>query len=151
MSEAENIEQDAELAAIEERRAARRAATAAARAAQYAIDMKALDALEEKHGESQIKALHVPAYVPGQPTMVIVKSPAGDSTYKRFADKVREAKGHPQMMAAASEVLARACIVYPADPAAVIAMHSAFPNLLNDAANAAASLVVMKAEEEKKD
>lgn len=138
------------LADIEARRAKRREASAAGKAAQHLLDMGALDALEEKHGEGQVKALFAPTYVPLLPTLIVVKSPAGDGSYKRFADKVREAKGHPQMIAAAGEVLARACIVYPSEPALLAQMVEAFPNLLNDATNAAASFVALQAEAEKK-
>lgn len=139
----------ADLDAIEARRAARRAAAADAKAAQYATDLAELDALEEKHGVEQVKALHVPAFVAGLPTLVVVKSPAGTSEYKRFADCVRNAKGNQQMITAAGEVLARACLVYP-DAATQKLMVEAFPNLLNDACNAAASFVQMQTEAEKK-
>ncbi len=135
---------------IEERRAKRREATADARKVQYVVDLKALDALEEKHGEGQIKALHVPTFVVGLPTMVIVKSPAGTSFYKRFCDHVREAKGHQGAIAAAAEVLARACLVYPEDAGVQKAMIEAFPNMLNDAANAATAFVQLVTEAEKK-
>jgi hypothetical protein len=134
---------------IEERRAARRAESAKAKAAQYAIDLKALDALEEKHGEGQVAALHVQVFVPGLPTMVIVKAPEG-SAYKRFCDQVVSAKGNVQMKQAAAHVLARACIVYP-DPALQASMLAAFPNMLNDAANSSAAFVQLQAEAEKKD
>ncbi len=139
------------LEEIEARRAARRASDADARAVQHLADMTELDALEEKHGAGQVKALHVPTYSKGLPTLIVVKSPSGDGSYKRFADKVRDAKGHQQMIAAAGEVLARACIVYPTDAGVVALMVDAFPNLLNDAANAAAGFVQLHAEAEKKD
>ena len=134
---------------IEARRAARKAATAEARAAQHAVDMAELDALEEKHGEA-VKALHVPTYVKGLPTLIVVKSPAGSSEYKRFADSVRNAKGNQQMIHAASEIFGRACIAYP-DAAMQKLMAESFPNLFVDACNAAASFVQLQAEAEKKD
>lgn len=137
------------IEAIEERRAARRAAADGARKAQYAIDLGELDSLEEKHGADHVKALHVPVFVDGLPTMAIVKSPAGTSFYKRFADQVRAAKGNQQMINAAGELLARSCLVYPAAEQ-LPAMLDAFPNLLNDACNAAASFVQMQSEAEKK-
>lgn len=134
---------------IEERREKRRKAAADAKAVQYLVDLKVLDALEEKHGEGQVKPLHVPTFVPGLPTMVIVKSPAGTPAYKRFCDQVRAAKGHPEMINAAGETLARACIAYP-EPAVQMQMLEAFPNMLNDAANAASGFVQLKSEAEKK-
>ena len=139
-----------ELEAIEARRAARREATAAAKAVQYAADMAVLDKLEERFGEGQIKALHVPTFVAGLPTMVIIKSPSGTPSYKRFCDMVREAKGHPGAINAAGELLARTCIAYPEDAPTLKVMVEAFPNMLNDAANAAASFVQLQAESEKK-
>lgn len=138
------------LEAIEERRAARKEATAKAREAQHLIDMTALDALEEQHGEGQLKVLHAPTYSPGLPTLVVIKSPAGTTHWKRFVDKVREAKNHEGMKCAAGDVLARACIVYP-EPAALALMVDAFPNTLVDSANAAAGFVQLHAEAEKKD
>lgn len=133
----------------EERREARRAASAKAKAAQYALDVVALDKLEEQHGEGAIKVLHVPTFVPGLPTIVVVKSPAGSPAYKRFVDTVRAAKGHQDAIAAASEQLARACIVYPEEGLRV-QMVAAFPNMLTDASNAASGLVQLQTESEKK-
>lgn len=141
---------EVELEAIEARRAARRAASADARAAQFVIDMRALDALEEECGEASVKALHVKSYVKGLPTMVIVKSPGGTSYYKRFTDQVRAAKGNKQAEGAAQDMLARAVIAYPADEKVIAAMLDAFPNMLNDAASAAVEFVRVEGEDEKK-
>ncbi len=139
------------LEIIEERRAKRKAAAADARAVQHLVDVTALDELEEKHGEGQLKVLRVPTFVPGLPTLVVVKSPAGTTHWKRFVDKVQEAKGHEKMKQAAGEVLARACIVYPSDAGVLAAMVEAFPNTLVDSANAAATFVQLSTEAEKKD
>lgn len=138
-----------EFELAEERRAKRRAASDTAKAAQYAIDVVALDKLEEQYGEGALKVLHVPTFAPGLPTMVVVKSPGGSPAYKRFVDSVREAKGHQAAIAAASEQLARACIVYPDDAVRAL-MLVAFPNLLIDASNAATSMVQLQTESEKK-
>ena len=46
-------------------------------------------------------------------------------------------------------MLARSCLVYPADTVRV-AMLEAFPNMLNDAANAAAAFCQLQTEAEKK-
>ena len=140
-----------DLEAIEARRAARKTASADAKTVQYLVDMTALDALEEKHGEGQLKVLHVPTFVAGLPTLVVVKSPAGSTHWKRFVDKVREAKNHEGMKAAAGEQLARACIVYPSEEKALLGMVEAFPNTLVDSANAAAGFVQLHGEAEKKD
>lgn len=138
------------LEAIEARRAARKAATAEARAAQYVIDMAALDKLEEEHGETNVKALHVKGYIKGLPTFVVVKSPGGTSYHKRFCDQVRAANGNKQAEGAAQDMLARASIVYPAEAEAQAAMVAAFPNMLNDVAGAAVEFVALRSEEEKK-
>ncbi len=143
-------EKKTDLEVIEERRAARKEASAAARAAQYVIDMTALDALEEKHGENQLKVLHTPTFSAGLPTFVVVTSPSGSTHWKRFVDKVREAKNHDGMKAAAGDQLARACIVYPSDPVVLASMVDAFPNTLVDSANAAAAFVQLHTEAEKK-
>lgn len=138
------------LEEIEARRAALREADADARTVQHLADMTELLALEEKHGIGQVKALHVPTFAKGLPTLVVVKSPAGTSEYKRFADSVRSAKGNQQLIHAASEVLGRACIAYP-DAAMQKLMADTFPNLFVDACNAAAGFVQLQAEAEKKD
>lgn len=150
MSDEEQAPKSA-LEIIEERRAKRKADAADARAVQYLADVTELDALEEKHGAGQLKTLHVPAFVPGLPTLVVVKSPAGTTHWKRFVDKVQEAKGHEKMKQAAGEVLARACIVYPTDAGVLGSMVESFPNTLVDACNAAAGFVQLSAEAEKKD
>jgi hypothetical protein len=151
VSAADEVTPKTPLEIIEERRAARKAATADAKSVQHLADMTALDALEEKHGEGQLKTLHVPTFVPGLPTLVVVKSPAGTSYWKRFVDKVQDAKGHEKMKQAAGEQLARACIVYPTDAGVLGSMVESFPNTLVDAANAAAGFVQLTAEAEKKD
>ncbi len=140
-----------ELELIEERRAARRKATAEAKEAQRVVDLKALDALEEEHGESRLRVLYVSGYVPGAPTMAVVKSPGGTSYWKRFQDQIRNAKGNRQLESAAQDMLARACLAYPSEPEALAAMLAAFPNMLNDVAGAAAGLARLETEEEKKD
>lgn len=139
-----------ELEIIEERREARRKATGKERDAQYLLDMKALDALEEEHGEQNVKPLHVQAYMTGLPTFIVVKSPGGTSFHTRFVAEVRKANGNKQMEGMAQDRLGRSSIVYPVESAAVDAMLLAFPNMLNDAAAAAMEFVKVRAEEEKK-
>lgn len=139
-----------ELAAIEVRRAARKAATAEARDEQFIVDMKALDALEETHGETCVKALHVNGFVRGLPTLVVVKSPGGTSYYKRFQEQIRAAKGNKQLEGSAQDMLARSSIAYPSDDTAQKAMLDAFPNMLNDVALAAVEFVRLEGENEKK-
>jgi hypothetical protein len=138
------------LEEIEKRRAARRARSVDARAAQHLKDMAALDALEEEHGESRVKALHVKHFVSGLPTFLVVKSPGGTGYYKRFADQIRAAKGNKSAESAAQDMLAESSIVYPTDKDVRAAMLAEFPNMLNDAALAAIHFVTLEAEDEKK-
>lgn len=138
------------LEETEKRRAARREATEQLKAEQYEKDMAALDQLEEEHGETCVKALHVGSFVHGLPTFVVVKSPGGTSYHKRFVDNVRKANGNKQLEGAAQDMLARASIVYPADAETLAAMLTAFPNMYNDVAAAAVDFVKLRAEDEKK-
>lgn len=136
---------------LEARRAARKSATETAKLEQYAKDLEALDKLEEEHGESAFTVMHVPAFTPGLPTLIVIKSPAGTGYFKRFQDQVGAAKGHKPAEMAAQEMLARACLAYPSDPETVKAMTSAYPNLLNAAAKAVVDLATVEAEDAKKD
>lgn len=142
---------DAKLADLREQRHRRRDAAAAERKPQVAKDEEALGKLEDEHGYDRLRVLRAPYYSAGLPTLVVVKSPGGTSYWKRFQDQIRNAKGNKQLEGAAQDMLARACIVYPNEPEQLRAMCDAFPNLLNDAANAAASLGRLETEEEKKD
>lgn len=143
--------EEQELAAIEERRAKRREAMKAARRPQEVIDNKAIDNLEEEHGFDRLRVLRTPYFREGLPAAVVVKSPGGTSYWKRFQDQIRDAKGNKQLEGAAQDMLARACIVYPADAEVLKAMCVEFPNLLNDSAGAAATLGKLDMEGEKKD
>lgn len=142
--------EEKELAALEEKKAQRREAAAATRRPQELIDARARDSAEEEHGFDRIRVLKTPYYKDGLPTIVIVKSPGGTKYWNRFKDQIRNAKKDERMKSAAEDQLARSSIVYP--PADVLAsMCTEFPNLLNVAANAAAALGTLDAEDEKKD
>jgi hypothetical protein len=137
------------LEELEKKREARRKLIDEARAEQYVVDMTALDELEEKHGADRVKALKVKAFTPGLPTMVIIKSSAGESYHKRFVDMVRKAKGNKDAEAQASNMLARSSVVYP-EKDVLQAMSEAYPNMWTDIANAAVKLVMLEEEDEKK-
>lgn len=143
-------EKKSPLEILEERMAARRKTIADARAEQYVIDMTKLDELEDKHGADRVKALKVKAFTPGLPTMVIIKSSAGESYHQRFVDQVRKAKGNKDLETQASNMLARSSVVYP-EGAALQAMSEAYPNMWTDISNAAVKLVMLEEEDEKKD
>lgn len=98
---------------IQARRAERRAKAEAERQAQYAADLAALDALEEKHGVTNIAHIEVP-FTPGFPTLIVARTPA-PSELKRYRDRTRR---NPDGGAApdtgkAAEELATVCLVYP--------------------------------------
>lgn len=137
------------LEAIEKSRAARRKTIDDARDEQYVLDMTALDELEEKHGADRVKALKVKAFTPGLPTMVIIKSSAGESYHQRFVDMVRKAKGNKDAETQASNMLARSSVVYP-EKEVLQAMAEAYPNMWTDIANAAIKLVQLEEDDEKK-
>ncbi len=64
----------ASIEEIEKRRADRKAKLREAEDAQKAIDLEALDACEEAHGDTSVCFVEVP-YTPGLPTMVIGRMP----------------------------------------------------------------------------
>ena len=96
---------------IQAKRAARKAAAATAREAQYEKDLEALDAAEEAHGDDRVTVLDLPAHVPGLPTLVIVKTPES-KYFKRFRDMARKRRDEP---GAAVDLLAGFCVEYPSE------------------------------------
>jgi hypothetical protein len=108
------------------KKAARAALQDEPRATQLAIDMDALFALEEQHGEGRIYRHDLPAYVPGLPTMAVVRTPA-PVEYKRFRDTMRRAKSDVEK-GTAVDVLVSPCIVYP-DAPTFDKLLAAFPGL----------------------
>ncbi len=136
---------------IEARRTARREKINEARRAQYAIDLEAFDALEEEHGDA-VKMLEVTGFVPGLPTLIVIKSPGGTSFYNRYKDQVRKSNNNAQAIGAAQEMLGASCIVYPKpeDKDLRDRMFKEFPGALISAALAAIKLVELQTEDEKK-
>lgn len=143
---------------VEERRAKRKAALAADRAAQYQIDLAALDALEVEHGDGCVASLETNTYVKGQPTMMVVKSPGGGTPfYTRYLSQVRLAGKNAQAIGAAQAMLGESCIVYPPagepgspEDAARKSFFAAFPGATLSAGIRAVKFVELDAEEEKK-
>ena len=142
--------EEKELAELEAKKAKRREVIAGPRKKQELIDARALDSAEEEHGVDRVRRLLTPYFVEGLPTFVIVKSPGGTSYWKRFQDQIRNSKNNDQMKGAAQDQLARSSIVYPTGEL-LGSMCKEWPNLLNDAAGAAARLGKMDSEDEKKD
>jgi len=127
------------IAEIEARREARLADLANKEAEQRALDLEAREALEAEHGTTA--EVKVTRYAPGFPTAAFVKTPE-PVHYKRYVDMIGRAveKKSAKDQRAASELLARACWVYPADDEARNAMLEKFPGLLTPISLAAAKL-----------
>lgn len=101
-----------DLAEIEAKRAARKAELQAARDAQKAIDLEAIDALEVEHGDSNIATLEIP-FSPDLPVMLAVRTPK-PAELKRYRDRVKAKKdGTPGDPLMAAQEIAAVCIVYP--------------------------------------
>jgi hypothetical protein len=133
------------LQQIQERRAARKAALAELELEQRAIDLAAIDALEQEHGDGNI-AIREVTYSEGLPVLAAVRCPTGVEM-KRYKDRLREG-AKPDGIRAAEEV-ASSCIVYPTgdDRAKLLAAR---PALLTELGNAATSLASGRAVEEGK-
>jgi hypothetical protein len=110
----------------EAKRAARLASKEDQRAAQLAADLDALCALEDEHGEGRIYRHDLPTYVPGLPTMAVVRTPTA-AEYKRFRDMMRKAKNDTEK-GAAVDLLSAPCRVYP-DAPTFDKLLAAFPGL----------------------
>lgn len=95
---------------IETRRAERKARLAEQRSAQYARDLEALDAAEEKHGDGMVLRYALPAYMPELPTFLVLRFPT-PAEIKRLQSKA--ARDDQQARLDAGEELAAACLVYP--------------------------------------
>lgn len=129
---------------IEARREARRQAHEAARAEQRGKDMGALDQLEDEHGYGAVRAVEPARWMPGLPSLVVVKAP-DPAQFKRWRDRLRgeaakEARGD---LAKPTEELADVCVVYP-DAGAYARMREASPGLHLSVGNAAAALATGK-------
>jgi len=96
---------------IQARREAKREALEAQKEEQRAIDLEALEALEDEHGINNIVWMDLP-YTPGLVSLVAAKCPT-PAYMKRYRDmcKTKNEK-HPDYIAAA-EMLAAVCRVYP--------------------------------------
>lgn len=103
---------ESKIAEIEARRAARKVATAKARAEQYALDLVEVDKLELEHGDDRVRVLTAPSFVTGLPTLAVVKTPDGP-VFNRFRQMVRKAGQKTEAIGAAKDLLAASCVAYP--------------------------------------
>jgi len=140
-------------AAIEQRRALRAEALAAAKEAQLVTDLEALDALEEEHGAARVARLDIDGWRPGWPTFVVVKAPTGSvpNIYKRYSDHVRNAKGDHVKIGAALDRLGVDSIVYPREALERSKLLEEFGGVAVSAGRRAVRFVEASEADEKKD
>ena len=136
---------------IEKRRAARRAKHETDRAAQEALDLEAIDALEEERGEP-LHTMTANGYKPGVSVKVAFRAPTSPE-YKRYCDQVglAQQKSDPKARQKAQELLAACCCVFPVpDSEGRKSMLDAFPGVLISVAIECAKVAELRSEEEGK-
>jgi len=116
---------------IEERRAKKRKERDAAEAEQFAIDLEALEALEDEHGIGVIGSVKTARFVPGLTTRVFFKPPT-EAQYNRYTEQYGRAtdKKSTGGQRDALKLLAQSCWVYPKEDEIRKALVEAFPGLL---------------------
>lgn len=137
------------LARIEAKRAARKAAIQEKCDAQKALDLEAVNDLEEAHGDSNIVVIDVP-FTEGLPTLVAGRCPT-KLELKRYRARVQPRKdGKPVDAVGAAEEIASVCQVYPEKDTYALVLD-ARPGLHVQLGLAVLRLATGKAEEEGKD
>jgi hypothetical protein len=106
------------LEQVESRRAAKRKASEAAHDEQAAVDLVAIDALEDEHGFENVAVMSLPFLAKGLPVRVAVKAPT-QPLMKRYRDRLKPSRDRrnnevPGDAALAHEELGGACLIYPA-------------------------------------
>lgn len=134
---------------IEKRRQQRREDATKAKAAQYAKDIAAIDAIETEMGD-ELATLPVNNYRPstGLPTLVGVRAPTADQ-YKRFGQMIRKAEKNAEERQKALDLLAESCWAYPSELDARKAMKEAYPAVLLGIGVKATELAELNLEEGK--
>lgn len=133
MSEAQD-----KIRALQERRAAIVEQAQAAADEQTVIDLEAIADLEQAHGPGRIKAIELPAHVPGLPMRAAVKVPS-EALIKRFRAGCKGGPDDNGDPTAAGEQLALSCLVYP-DRETYARLCAAFPVLAVQLGNLAIAL-----------
>lgn len=141
---------DERIAAINARRAAKAEAESEARKEQFADDLEAIEALEEKLGVRIRYSSQVKQYVPGLPVVVGVRAPE-PSEHKRLVSLVNRSGNNADAKVAAVAQLAHSCWVYPEDKGLREAMIAANAGLLSSVGNFAFSLGEVELKEEGKE
>lgn len=139
----------ATIAEIQARREARRAARAKQFDEQFALDLEALDELEQLHGEQAVATVKIDPgrWEPGLPTLVAVHVP--DAAFGRFRTMVRKAKGNGEAVGAASDMLGDVSVAYPAADV-YKAMRAKYEGIHDSVSVVAARLAEGKAADEGK-
>ena len=142
--------EESTLEQIEKRRAERKRRTEAEALKQREIDLAAIDALEEEHGDTNITVLEVP-FAPGLPTLVAARTPT-EAEIKRYRHRLKRKKADapPPDTQAAAEELAASCRVYPPDGEVYAELLSKRPGVHLQLGVAAANLALASAESEGK-
>ena len=96
------------LAAVEKRRAERKAALRIERDAQRVVDLERVDELEVEHGDESVKVVNI-QWSKGMPTLCVVRCPTRPEM-KRYQDRIRAKNANT--VTAAEEVSA-CCVLYP--------------------------------------
>lgn len=138
------------LEEIEKQRAERKAKLQAQADDQRAVDVEALNACEEKHGDTSVCRVDVP-YTPGLPTMAIARLPK-PIELKRYREKLK-VNGEKVDVQAATEAAAElggAVRIYPEKDVFDL-MCAARPDLASQLGSRATKLAQGKAAEEGKE
>lgn len=136
-------------AAALKRRAAKNDAETKARAAQFADDIEAIEAIENRDDVELHYSEQVKQFVPGLPVIVGARAP--DKTeYKRLLSKMNRQGATGDAKVAALVELAAVCWTYPEDPKVREAMVEANPGLLASLGNFVNSLAEVGIREEGK-
>ncbi len=89
-----------------------RAKATAVKEAQQVIDAQAVYDAGEEHGVDKIREVPMTSYIPGLPTLVVIRRPE-KMAHKRFTDQTaKKGADTPEYMRAA-EQLAAVCVIYP--------------------------------------
>lgn len=148
MSESETTVMDP-VEAIEKRRAERKARLEDQRKQQLAIDLEAIDALEERLGDSNVAVIELP-FTPGMPALAAVRCPTKHEI-KRYQDEIRprNVEGKLGNASEAMQLLGRVCLAYP-ESEALAKLLDARPGLPTQAGTEAMTLSKGRAEAEGK-
>ncbi len=135
---------DEELEREEAARAERKAGVEKARKTQRILDIRAVNELEELHGDSNIAVVNVP-FTPGLPTLVALRTPT-EVEMKRFKFRMKaKSKGgadptvDTEDAISGAEELALKCLVYP-DKETFEKVLEARPGVLMQCGSAALAL-----------